>query len=50
MAKAKKKCAQCEKVTANWTLRRGKAFCSTACVKKYGAKHGGKKSNVCDFC
>lgn len=48
---AAKKCVQCGKSTEKWTLRQGKAFCSQACVKKYGEKHGGKKkSGVCEFC
>ncbi|MBI4894470.1 MAG: hypothetical protein HY833_01910 [Candidatus Aenigmarchaeota archaeon] len=47
---SKKKCVQCGKETEKWTLRQGKPFCSQACVKKYGEKHGSKKSDVCEFC
>lgn len=47
---SEKKCTQCGKLTEKWTLRQGKAFCSQACVKKYGETHSSKKSGVCEFC
>lgn len=44
-----KKCFECGKKTEDFTLRSGKSFCSSNCIKSYG-KNKSKKSGVCEFC